>query len=1201
MVLPVTQAAMSSSDHPHKAGRQKIRKDNFITTLFSSKSNSGNSSSQCHMVQSDTIMYHQGPFVNNTTVHSYRDNSERLQLFRDPKPLHLAAVDGHRICCDKREYLFDITSKGFTFTLFLVSLLVAGHLQGTSALSCDICDRSKCVNATDCPGGTVLDVCHCCMQCARGLNQTCGGTFGILGKCDRNLHCFIRYPDSLNQDGICKEIQKLDCNGTDCTTGFQQESLCPTDSYIATNNVDTDDVKKHHNSERLMHPPPPPLPLYMSSSPSLSSSSSSSTQAGSGHGKDDFGSTNTFNSGADESFHNDRGKDSLDHFGFDLTNDDEDEGEFIKNNYSEFHGNEIQSDSDFHGEISDDDYSDYRDESDYLLAEMPTSFCVCNFSFCQIPDCADDLSPVLMRKGTGVPGSCCDTYECKVVDVCQSIICPAIDETPCPSDSFRPPPRWSDDFCCKVQQECQCKPKEDCEPVQCPAGSEVQVISRGLALWTPGACCDKFRCVNESSLTCSYLGKELKNGETWDIDKCKTCVCRHGLNRCKDKSCKDPSCTWMVIPEGECCPVCRGCVSDSGELYNDADEWRENDCTTCVCKDGHAQCQAERCSVSCSNPMNVPGQCCPVCPEENVSMSRMCPGLDDCDLSCSLGLDQGEDGCFVCRCKEETCDMDCPHGFQTDVEGRQLCKCRNSPDHIKPPGCLMREEECPKKCEYGFQRSTDGCIKCKCNRCPQGACPKTCLHGYITNDEGCKLCKCKDAPSPSLTYPPMNAGQDGKPCMSRTGALHDDGESWNDSCRLCYCHSGVEMCSLISCSAPHCPNPVFRTGDCCPTCPGINITPPQGDKELCQSSQGRYYVEGETWDLDECTECICHGGAILCQTPSCPPVLCHHPVKPKGSCCASCRVDDIGMPQPASFPRHCKSSTGVYYKHGEVWRPTPCQSCACQNGQIHCFNQMCPPVNCNRTILKKGQCCPICAESRRLEVCVYDGTTYEEGEQWQGDNCTKCICVNGKFQCFPLPCPAIHCPVMVLRKGHCCPECYDMSKLQDLTKKKDGIKNATADTDSLSSSQQGKTVNGGSSVDANVIGFSVLGILVFILAFAVLLLVFFILRRRHQQNRSPRFRPRPKSTNLELQGHMPFIPQDNVSGDSGNGSGVDGSDPQLHSKSLNVEKQLLEKLCSGLVNERETRASNPYTEMVFGEQGKDSSRGSAHFLASVKT
>lgn len=61
---------------------------------------------------------------------------------------------------------------------------------------------------------------------------------------------------------------------------------------------------------------------------------------------------------------------------------------------------------------------------------------------------------------------------------------------------------------------------------------------------------------------------------------------------------------------------------------------------------------------------------------------------------------------------------------------------------------------------------------------------------------------------------------EGRACLTWHGSRHDNGESWNDGCRVCYCHNGVEMCSLISCPVPLCSNPVFRIGDCCPTCPG---------------------------------------------------------------------------------------------------------------------------------------------------------------------------------------------------------------------------------------------------------------------------------------------------------------------------------------------------------------------------------------------
>ena len=129
---------------------------------------------------------------------------------------------------------------------------------------------------------------------------------------------------------------------------------------------------------------------------------------------------------------------------------------------------------------------------------------------------------------------------------------------------------------------------------------------------------------------------------------------------------------------------------------------------------------------------------------------------------------------------------------------------------------------------------------------------------------------------------------------------------------------------------------------------------------MCQSMEGSYHVEGETWRLDECTNCVCHGGSILCESAACPPVLCQHPVKPENQCCAVCREKDVNTLTIATFGKHCRANTGVLYKHGESWQATPCQSCACQNGQIHCYSQMCPLVNCQKTLLRKGQCCPTC-------------------------------------------------------------------------------------------------------------------------------------------------------------------------------------------------------------------------------------------------
>lgn len=59
-------------------------------------------------------------------------------------------------------------------------------------------------------------------------------------------------------------------------------------------------------------------------------------------------------------------------------------------------------------------------------------------------------------------------------------------------------------------------------------------------------------------------------------------------------------------------------------------------------------------------------------------------------------------------------------------------------------------------------------------------------------------------------------------CLSMDGRRHENGQSWHDGCRECYCHDGREMCALISCPVPNCDNPSIRASQCCPSCPGLN-------------------------------------------------------------------------------------------------------------------------------------------------------------------------------------------------------------------------------------------------------------------------------------------------------------------------------------------------------------------------------------------
>lgn len=64
---------------------------------------------------------------------------------------------------------------------------------------------------------------------------------------------------------------------------------------------------------------------------------------------------------------------------------------------------------------------------------------------------------------------------------------------------------------------------------------------------------------------------------------------------------------------------------------------------------------------------------------------------------------------------------------------------------------------------------------------------------------------------------------------------------------------------------------------------------PEGmDLVVCRAPGGELYVEGETWNLDECTRCTCRKGRVLCDTEVCPPAVCQAPTRNKDTCCHVC-------------------------------------------------------------------------------------------------------------------------------------------------------------------------------------------------------------------------------------------------------------------------------------------------------------------------
>uniref|UniRef100_A0A4D5RV16 Putative serine proteinase inhibitor ku family n=1 Tax=Ixodes scapularis TaxID=6945 RepID=A0A4D5RV16_IXOSC len=196
---------------------------------------------------------------------------------------------------------------------------------------------------------------------------------------------------------------------------------------------------------------------------------------------------------------------------------------------------------------------------------------------------------------------------------CSALACPTTSSRSCPEDSYALPSLSSPRSCCPISQGCACLPN-DCLWPDCPPDTVRRLVKKGNR--QPGSCCDAYECIPAGSGDgVCRVGKETyKTNETWQT-KCSSCSCRNGVANCNDHPCKgvDVHCSWLHKPDGECCPVCLGCLTSSGLRFNNSERWKEDDCTWCECVSGKAKCETHMCQTKCPNPVKQPGVCCPVC------------------------------------------------------------------------------------------------------------------------------------------------------------------------------------------------------------------------------------------------------------------------------------------------------------------------------------------------------------------------------------------------------------------------------------------------------------------------------------------------------------------------------------------------------------------------------------------------------------
>ncbi|XP_014488740.1 PREDICTED: protein kinase C-binding protein NELL1-like isoform X2 [Dinoponera quadriceps] len=198
----------------------------------------------------------------------------------------------------------------------------------------------------------------------------------------------------------------------------------------------------------------------------------------------------------------------------------------------------------------------------------------------------------------------------------------------------------------------------------------------------------------------------------------------------------------------------------------------------------------------------------------------------------------------------------------------------------------------------------------------------------------------------------------------------------------------------------------------------------------CQKScrvNGTVHEDGASWEED-CQQCSCVHGEIMCKPIPCAPTDCKNPVLLEGQCCPTCL-------------RQCFLHD-VIYDHGERVSPRQCIDCDCQDGSFYCKRYdnttRCPPLPCppNEQISVAEECCKFCpdvdycAKGHKCHAnasCLNLQTTYachcDIGFQGNGVNChdvdeckqqggldghhcnanTRCVNVIGSYTCECLP------------------------------------------------------------------------------------------------------------------------------------------------------------------------------------------------------
>ncbi|XP_047108022.1 cysteine-rich motor neuron 1 protein-like [Schistocerca piceifrons] len=453
--------------------------------------------------------------------------------------------------------------------------------------------------------------------------------------------------------------------------------------------------------------------------------------------------------------------------------------------------------------------------------------CLCDLENCTQPTC-DGREAQLLHKAAGLPGDCCDVFEC-----------PATESTnyQCSwnNEWKKNGTVWSKDDCtvCRCEDGIVvCTEKEVCPeiPASCPEKH------------TPkGKCCPV--CLTDTP-GCVVHSKSMvmKDGEKWQEDPCTTCICTDGKKECWSFMC-EIKCSNPKHVENECCPVC-----EEGEQAHKV-----------------SQCPTLNCSQYCPNGLERDNTGCPVCQCKQVKeVETDTTPLQPEDNT--EGKEEGEEHDYEEEDVDEEQEMeDDDELYPAEELSENMCKTLSG--HIFEDGMTW----------------PDGCHQCYCHaglemcnviKCPVIKCDKP----IFNPPEDC-CPHCQDNAEEQPQHQPTTG------CFSVDGLFHLEGETWSlNTCTRCLCHSGQVMCKAEECPPTPCLQPVFHSDRCCPSCPNFTL-PSVEDKEACVTHRRAH---GELWREHSCSSCICNDGKTECFAEKCPGTQCEISVLIKNQCCPVC-------------------------------------------------------------------------------------------------------------------------------------------------------------------------------------------------------------------------------------------------------------------------------------------------------------------------